>query len=165
MGWPFTRPTGAVLGLRVERLTSEFRRLDIKHTLTHKAYRFPIELHQSSQLLVKVSSTIANAKGWHRAGYLANTLLNAPITSPIADVKRLYFGQQYLSLSWTGLGYYLEFWPHFWISDYRIELWAREAITSDAPIILPSQDGLLLFQTNDDSPTPFTFFGVSILFP
>ncbi|MBT9317297.1 hypothetical protein, partial [Leptothoe spongobia] len=66
---------------------------------------------------------------------------------------------------WTGLGYYLEFWPHTWISNYRIEVWAREAITVATTISVPNPDGVLLFQTSNSSPKQFTFFGVSILFP
>lgn len=164
--WPFSKPTGAVLGLRMERLTPEFRRLAIKHTLTHQAHRFGIEVEQPSQLLVKVSSTVANTKGWHRAGYLAQLLRLVPISEPIAAVERVYFGQQYLALPWTGLGYYLEFWPHPWISDYRIELWAREASTAIAPPLnISTDEGLLLFQTHGSSPQPFTFFGVPIVFP
>ncbi|MBT9316373.1 hypothetical protein [Leptothoe spongobia] len=163
--WPFSKPTGVVLSLRVERLNTEFRQLDIKHTLTHQAHRFRFELTQPSQLLVQVSSTIAQAKGWHRAGYLAHILREAPIANPIADVERLYFGQQYLSIPWTGLGYYLEFWPHTWISNYRIEVWARESSTLETTVSVQNQIGLLLFQTGDNSPEPFTFFGVSILFP
>lgn len=163
--WPFSKPTGAVLGLRIERLSTEFRRLDIKQTLTHQAHRFRFELVQPTQLLVQMSSNIAHTKGWHRAGYLAHILRGAPIANPIAGVERIYVGQQYVSFPWTGLGYYLEFWPHTWISDYQIELWARETGEFGTLISMQNRSGLLLFQTSDNSPEPFTFFGVSIRFP
>ncbi len=164
--WPFSKPTGAVLGLRVERLTSEFRQLESKHTLSHQAHRFRFELEQPSQLLITVSSNIATTKGWYRAGYLAHVLRGAPVSNPIADVERLYFGQQYIAFPWTGLGYFLEFWPHVWISDYRIEVWAREVSDAGTTTVqIEDQAGLLLFGSGQGSPTPFTFFGVPILFP
>ena len=164
-GWPFSKPTGVVLGLRRERLSTKFKRLERKHTLTHQAHRFRFELAQPAQFLVQVSSTVADTHRWHRAGYLAHLLRGAPIAEPIADVKRLYFGQQYRVFSWTGLSYYLEFWPHRWISDYRIEVWAREALSTTHSLILASEERLLLFQTGDSLSIPFTFYGVPILFP
>mgnify|MGYP001795436299 CR=1 FL=1 len=163
--WPFSKPSGAVLGLRVERLDSAFKRLDSQHTLTHQAYRFRFVLEQPAQLLITVSSRIANAKGWHRAGYLAHILRGAPIPAPVADVERLYMGQQYIAIPWSGLGYYLEFWPHTWIADYRIELWAREAVAPQTAAPIQNQNSLLLFRTSTGSPEPFTFFGVPINFP
>ena len=154
-----------VLGLRHERLGAEFKRLERKHTRTHQAHRFRFELAQPAQLLVQVSSTVADTRGWHRAGYLAHLLRGTPIAEPIADVQRLYFGQQYRVFPWTGLSYYLEFWPHRWISDYRIEVWAREAISTTHSLTLASEERLLLFQTGDSGSIPFTFYGVPILFP
>ena len=164
--WPFSKPSGAVLGLRGERLTTEFRQLAIRHTLTHQAHRFRFELKQPSQLLITVSSTIATTRGWHRAGYLAHILYRAPITNPIADVERLYIGQQYIAFPWTGLGYFLEFWPHVWISDYRIEVWGREVpdTVTTTTVQIEEQAGLLLFGTSQGS-EPFMFFGIPILFP
>ena len=162
--WPFSKPSGPALGLTVERLSSEFKRLDIRHTLTHQPYRFRFELEQPSQLLIKVSSNIANTKGWYRAGYLAHILQGAPILAPISNVERVYFGQQHIAFPWTGLGYYLEFWPHVWISDYRVEVWAREAVAATTTMT-DSQDGLLSFQIGDFNSEPFTFFGESIVFP
>lgn len=163
--WPFSKPTGAVLGLTVERLNHEFKRLEIKHTLSHQAHRFRFELEQPSQLLVQVTSTIAAAKGWHRAGYLACVLRKAPIAEPVADVERIYFGQHYLSFPWTGLGYFLEFWPHVWISDYQIEVWARETPETTTTVQIKQEPGLLLFGTGQTSSVPFTFFGTPIIFP
>ena len=153
------------MGLSVERLDTTFKRLDLKHTLSHQAHRFRFELDQPAQLLVKIDSTIAQRKGWYRAGYLATILRGTPIANPVADVERLYFGQQSLSIVWTGQSYYLEFWPHLWILDYRIEIWARGAITVALIINQPNPTGLLLFQTGDARLEPFTFFGVPILFP
>ena len=164
--WPFSKPSGAVVGLSVERLSTNFKRLELKHTLTHQAHRFRFELDQSAQLLVKVDSTIAQRKDWYRAGYLATLLRGTPITNPVASVERLYFGQQSLSIVWTGQGYYLEFWPHLWRSDYRIEIWARESLIAGTQTqYAATQDGLLLFQTQDGHPDIFTFLGVPIRFP
>ena len=164
-GWPFSKPSGVVLGLKVERLDSEFKRLDTKQTLTHQAYRFRFELGQPAQLLIAVSSKIATTKGWHRAGYLAHILQGTPIANPVASVERLYFGQQYLALPWSGLAYYLEFWPHVWISDYRIDIWAREAIAPQISLNSEPQRGVLLFTTDSNTPESFTFFGTPIIFP
>lgn len=154
-----------VLGLRSERLSAEYRRLERKHTRTHQAHRFRFELAQPAQLLIQVSSTVADTHRWHRAGYLAHLLRGAPMAAPIADVKRLYFGQQYRAFPWTGLSYYLEFWPHRWISDYQIEVWAREALSTPPSFTLASEERLLLFQTGDSLSIPFTFYGEPILFP
>ena len=163
-GWPFSKPSGPALGLTVERLSAEFKRLDIRQTLTHQPYRFGFELEQPSQLLIKISSTIAIKKGWHRAGYLAHILTGTPITAPVSSTRRLYFGEQYISFEWTGLAYYLDFWPHTWISDYRLELWAREGIPTISTMA-NTQNGLLLFQVGESEASHFTFFGESILFP
>ena len=163
--WPFSRPSGAVLGLRVERLNTEFKRLEIKQPLSHQAHRFRFELTQPSQLLITIESKAAKAKGWHRAGYLAHILRGTPVLNPVADVERLYFGPQYLTVPWSGLGYYLEFWPHLWIPDYRVDVWAREAILRQTTFSIENQAGLLLFGTRNDRPEPFTFFGTPIIFP
>ena len=154
-----------MVGLSVEHLDTNFKRLALKHTLTHQAHRFRFELDQPAQLLVKVDSTIAQRKGRYRAGYLATVLRGTPITNPVANVERLYFGQQSLSSPWTGHGYYLEFWPHLWISDYRIELWASEVISTVPVVNQPDPTGLLLFQTGNAHLEPFTFLGTPILFP
>ncbi|MEM1253282.1 MAG: hypothetical protein AAGI69_12685 [Cyanobacteria bacterium P01_H01_bin.21] len=164
-GWPFSKPSGPVLGLRVERLSSAFKQLDIRQTLTHQPYRFGVELEQPSQLLIKISSTIAVKKRWYRAGYLAHILRGTPISDPIASTQRVYFGQQYISFEWTGFAYYLEFWPHSWISDYRLELWAREGITTLPTTPISPKTGLLSFQVGESISSQFTFFGESILFP
>ena len=163
--WPFSKPPGAVLGLRTERLTSVFRRLETKHTLSHQAHRFRFELQQPSQLLIKVSSNVATAKGWHRAGYLAHRLRGTPVTSPVADVEPVYFDPQYISFPWSGLAYYLEFWPHVWISDYRIDLWARETITPQTIVNSEPQAGVVWFDLDSSGPEPFIFFGTPIIFP
>lgn len=163
--WPVSKPPNAILGLTVERLNAEFQQLELKRTLSHQAHRFQFELEQPSQLLVKVTSTIAATRGWHRAGYLAHILRGTPISDPVADVQRLYFGQQYIAFPWTGLGYCLEFWPHVWISDYQIEVWARETPAPAATTQIEQATGLLLFGTGQENPAPFTFFGVPILFP
>ncbi|MDV3350746.1 hypothetical protein QGP82_18705 [Leptothoe sp. LEGE 181152] len=164
-GWPFTKPVGVAIGLSLARLTDQYRRLESKSLLSHKGYRFSFRLNQSADVLVKITSVIANQKGWHRAGYLANLLTGGPIRESVQAVERLYFGQQHVSIAYTGLEHYLEFWPHVWITDYRIELWAKAVLTA---VVIPetgNEGGLLLFNTGEGLTEEFTFFGDLIVFP
>lgn len=164
--WPFSKPGGIALGLSLRSLTDQYQQLEIKSLLSHQGHRFSFRLNQPADVLVKITSSIAHQKGWYRAGYLANLLTGGPIAEPVRAVERLYFGQQHLSIPYTGLDHYFEFWPHVWITDYRIELWAKKALTA---IVIPAagDDGsLLLFNTGDELPTEaFTFFGDWIVFP
>lgn len=165
--WPFTKPVGLPVGLILQELTDQYVRLEFKSVLTHKGHRFGFRLNQPVDVLVKVTSTIATQKGWYRAGYLANLLTGAPMSEPVRDVERLYFGQQHLAIPYTGLSHYFEFWPHLWITDYTIELWAKQALVTSVVIPAPEpESGLLFFGVGDGLPTEeFTFFGELIVFP
>lgn len=165
--WPFSKPVGLPVGLTLQELNDQYVRLDFKWVASHKGHRFGFRLNQPVDLLVKITSTLATQKGWYRAGYLANIITGAPISEPVQDVERIYFGQQHLSIPYTGLDHYFEFWPHLWIADYRIELWAKQALS--AGVVIPEPEpatGLLLFNTGEGLPTEeFTFFGALINFP
>ena len=166
--WPFSKPVGLAAGLSSRELNDQYRQLEIKTVLTHKGHRFGFRLAQSADVLVQISSSIASSNNWHRAGYLASLLFNAPIAEPVQEVERIYFGQQHLSISYTGLDHYFEFWPHLWITDYRIELWAKEALPVVSITLPNSEDnkGLLFFNIGQGLPTEeFTFFGELINFP
>ncbi|MFG6101668.1 hypothetical protein U2F10_05410 [Leptothoe sp. EHU-05/26/07-4] len=158
---------GIAFELSLQVLTDQYQRLEIKSLLSHKGYRFAFKLNQSADVLVKVTSVIANQKGWHRAGYLANLLTGGPIREPIQAVERLYFGQQHISIAYTGLEHYLEFWPHVWITDYRIELWAKQQQHIELNPIVPRFDGgVLFFGVGSGLPDrAFTFNGDLIHFP
>lgn len=84
---------------------------------------------------------------------------------PVQNVERLYFGQQHLSIPYTGLEHYFEFWPHVWITDYRIELWAKAVLTTVVISETGDEGGLLLFNTGEGLTEEFTFFGDLIVFP
>ena len=164
--WPVNKPIGPVRGLQTKRLSFNFQRLERTYSSANKGYRFLFELEQPSELLVKFSSKIAESKGWNRAGYLTSILTGTPLPDPIASVKRIYVGQQYVRFLWADQGYRFEFWPHIWITEYTFEIWdIVTAETFQATTTISVIYGLLLFGLDRDTPEPFTFYGVPILFP
>ena len=161
-GWPFTKPVGIITGLLQQAVNDQYRRLETKIVLSHQGHRFRFTLNQPVDVLVTVSSKGAQRHGWYRAGYLANVLTGTPIPDPIQAVERLYFGEQHLTAPYTGAAHYFEFWPHIWITDYTIEIWAKQQhqhIEVD-PIIPGFDGGLLFFGVGSGLPVrEFTFNG------
>ena len=163
--WPFTKPEGFPVALLPQTLTEQYRELEAVQVLDHQAHRFGFSLSEPADLLIAVSSTIADVRNWHRAGYLAGLLLNAPVPDPIKQVERLYFGSQYVSVPYTGLPYYVEFWPHYWITDYRISVWAKIASNITIPVAPENETGIIWFGNGNGNSNEFTFFGDLIRFP
>ena len=164
--WPVNKPIGPVRGLQTKRLSFNFQRLERTYSSANNGYRFLFELDQPSELLVMLSAKIAAANGGNRAGYLTSILTGTPVPDPIASVKRIYVGQQYVRFLWAEQGYRFEFWPHIWITDYTLEIWARAAATTvQTTTTISENDGVLLFGLDRNTPEPFTFYGVPILFP
>lgn len=165
--WPFTKPVGLALSLFPQTLTDTYRQLGVRSAVSPEGYRFSFRLQHSADILINISSEVANQKGWHRAGYLATVQTGAPIDAPVQSVDTLYFGQQYLSFVWTGLDGYFEFWPHLWITDYQIEIWAKNKVA--IAVVLSNPDAtagnLLFFDTETGTTEAFTFFGDLINFP
>ncbi|MEO0348965.1 MAG: hypothetical protein AAF282_02820 [Cyanobacteria bacterium P01_A01_bin.15] len=164
-GWPVSKPGGLPTGFRVERLTTIFKRLEVKQQRSNRGIRLGIELGQPAQLLIQLSSTIAQTNGWYRAGFLAQIMRGAPIPDPIQSVHRVYFDEQHILLPWQGLSFYLEVWPHIWITDYRLELWGRIAPVASTAVTIPNEPRLVLFGTEANTAQSLTVLGVSILFP
>lgn len=164
--WPFTKPGGLPIGLLPQQLTDQYQELEVTQVFQHQGHRFNFSLSEPADVLVSVSSQVADNRGWHRAGYLANMLTNAPMLDPVQQVERLYFGQQHLSVPYTGLPHYFEFWPHWWITDYRISLWAKRPVATTVDPPDPNEEtGVIRFGVGNGSTEEFTFFGELIRFP
>ena len=163
-GWPFVKPEGVPLRLFPQALSDQYRQLEVKRVTSNEGCRFNFCLTQSADVLVQITSEAASQKQWHRAGYLAAVLTGGPIADPIQTVERVFFGQQHLAIVHTGLDYYFEFWPHLWITDFQVELWAKQ-VKAFVIQSIPDGDGededldLLIggeLFTVDDIPVEFT---------
>ncbi len=146
-------------------LSDTFERLTTYYTNAARGKLFTFELSLSASVLVKISSRIGADRGWKRAGYFVQSLRGTPIASPRKQVERVYLDNQYFSFTGDGFSYYFEFWPHTWLTDYQIEIWAKQLpdVFSDAN---EQETGLILFGVGDSLPTEeFTFFGDLIVFP
>ncbi len=121
---PLLYPSRIIGPLRSASLTTNFLKVYDWRTNFAMGRRIPLRFEVPIQILIRVSSRIGARRGWNRAGYLAQIIDLLP-GDPKGQISRLYFDDKFLSLNGNGNPFWLEFWAHSWLTDYRIELWAK----------------------------------------
>lgn len=164
MGWPVAYPSRYYGAFAAFTLSHRFSRLARYTTHSSKGKLFAFELLGTTNVIVKITSRIGAERGWRRAGYFVQFLLDTPISNPHKQIERVYLDTHYFSFSGDGFPYYFEFWPHIWIADYQIEIWVKLANPLSKAEAEAEDGGVLLFGVGD-SVQALTFFGELINFP
>lgn len=123
---PLVYPGNRVAPLRSVVLSERFTQIYDQRSYAALGRRVPVSFDSDIQLLIKITSRIAEARGWIRAGIVAQ-VYDLSVEKPKGIVERVYVDKRLFVVNSNDASFYLEFWPHVWLSDYRLELWARLA--------------------------------------
>lgn len=121
-----TYPPPLFGSLQAATLTADMEKLEDYRTFSHIARRVPLSFDKPAILTVRVSSSVGSRNGWLRSGCLAQCLDSLP-SDPKKAVQRLYLDTAVFEFEGFDYPYYFEFWPYRWLTDYRLELWAKLA--------------------------------------
>lgn len=112
-------------------LTADLKKIENYRTLQNRARRIPLFFSGPCVIVARVTSSTGTLNGWIRAGSLAQCLYSLP-GKPKKAVNKLYLDSGVFQFDSLDFPYYLEFWPYRWLSDYQLELWAKEQPLSPA---------------------------------
>lgn len=91
----------------------------------HRApFLFP-SLSGPIDVIFVMKSDAARRSGWIRAGIFAQ-VLDVGSIDPVARTERAFFGENFYRFESLDQSFFLDFWAYRWISDYQLQIHARQ---------------------------------------